>query len=182
MTTGGAASAEAATISSAAERSDNAATVLGRAASVNARSARGESPLQAVIVGRRRTHEFEERLKPVDQEKMRLLLDAGADVHARDKDGYTPLHRAAASDRDDLAALLIAHGADVDARSDEDRTPLHFAAEQGHTAVVELLLEKGADINAETKDRRTPLNLVWGNDAMKSLLERHGARMAWTPR
>ena len=38
-------------------------------------------------------------MRPLDLEKMRLLLDAGADIQARGENGDTPLHRAAASDR-----------------------------------------------------------------------------------
>jgi ankyrin repeat protein len=159
---------------------DGVRYLISNGADVNMRDARGQSPLEATIVGRLRGHEFDDALRPHDQEKMRLLLEAGADVRARakDEDRRTPLHQAAGSDRDDLAALLIAHGADLTALSESGWTPLHYAAQQGSTAVVEVLLQNGADVNAKTKDGSTPLNLVWGNDAMKTLLERHGGRLA----
>ena len=157
---------------------DAARQLIRHGASVNARSARGESPLPAMIRKRLRGHGDDEAMKPQDQEKMQLLLDAGADVGAIGKDGGTPLHRAAGCDRDDLAALLIAHGANVNAHDQSGLTPLHIAASGGHTVVVELLLTKDADVNAEARDGRTPLNLVFGDAAMKALLERHGGRVA----
>jgi hypothetical protein len=57
-------------------------------------------------------------------------------------------------------------------------SPLHFAARGGHGAVVEVLLDNGANVNAESDDGMTPLNQVWGDDRMKSLLERRGGRRA----
>ena len=92
---------------------DAVGQLIRRGANVNARSARGELPLRAVIVERRRGDTIDEALRAQDQAKMRLLLDAGADVRATAKDGSTPLHLAARHDRDDLVALLIAHGADL---------------------------------------------------------------------
>ena len=152
--------------------------LIRHGAKVNAPSARGETPLRAMIGERLRGHGDDEALKPRDQEKMRLLLDAGADSGAPGKDGGTALHQAASCDRDDLAALLIAHGANVNAHDQSGLTPLHIAAAGGHTAVVELLLTKDADVNAEAKDGRTPLSLVFGDAAMKALLERHGGHVA----
>ncbi|CAG0906945.1 unnamed protein product, partial [Darwinula stevensoni] len=46
-----------------------------------------------------------------------LLLNAGAEVDARDKYGYTPLHRAARDGRRDVASVLLHHNANVHAAS-----------------------------------------------------------------
>ena len=51
-------------------------------------------------------------------------MSCGADPNARDKEGVTPLHRAAANCRYALAQLLIQHGADASARNNEGKTPL----------------------------------------------------------
>ena len=47
---------------------------------------------------------------------VRLLIEQGADAHARGKDGSTPLHHAAWDDSLEVARLLIEKGADVNAR------------------------------------------------------------------
>lgn len=88
------------------------------------------------------------------------LLDAGADVNAKDLWQRTPLHWAVAYGRDDLARLLIAGGADVNVREEWNQTPLHFAAEHGRADIVRLLIENGADIDAKTKGQITPLDMA----------------------
>ena len=42
-------------------------------------------------------------------------LDTGADVNAKDEDGWTPLHFAAQYSHKEIVELLIANGADVNA-------------------------------------------------------------------
>jgi hypothetical protein len=55
----------------------------------------------------------------------RFLVEHGADVKAKDKDGSTPLHQAPASGNVDLAFFLVEHGADVTAQ-DKKRSFFFF--------------------------------------------------------
>lgn len=53
-----------------------------------------------------------------------LLIEAGADIHAEDQFGATPLEEAAAFGYPDVAGLLISLGADINHRNNEGRRPL----------------------------------------------------------
>ena len=74
-----------------------------------------------------------------------VLLEAGADVEARNRWGRTPLHGAAASKRSQVVAELARAGADLNARDSAGNTPLHASRHNEHAEVVYLLLELGAD-------------------------------------
>ena len=45
-----------------------------------------------------------------------VLLDSGADVHTKNKDGKMPLHLVAVRNASETAAVLLDNGADVHAR------------------------------------------------------------------
>lgn len=62
-------------------------------------------------------------------EKVRDLLDAGADVDARDEDGETALIKAAARADAAMVELLLERGADPEALSSHGQTALCCAAE-----------------------------------------------------
>jgi ankyrin repeat protein len=95
----------------------------------------GHLPLQAALRGR-------------NLELAKILLDAGADIHARERDTGTPLHFAAANGPKQAVELLLARGARVDSHTvHDDFTPLHWAASHGQREIVALLLAKGADVN-----------------------------------
>jgi ankyrin repeat protein len=101
-----------------------------------------------------------------DLEMVQVLLDYKADINARSKGNWTPLHYASDgsfSRRNirrlpDVAQLLLEHGADVNAPAFDSLTPLHEAARNGRVGVVRLLLEHGANVGAEDEQGRTPLH------------------------
>ena len=69
---------------------------------------------------------FDEGEHDVKIETVRVLLEYGADVTARDDTCSTPLHLALRSLK--LARLLIEHGADINAMDGKLKTPLHLAS------------------------------------------------------
>ena len=70
---------------------------------------------------------------------MSLLLKAGANVNAADKDGETPLHVAAAHADGPCVSLLAAAGAKLGAVAMDGSTPLSLAHQSGHSAVLTAL-------------------------------------------
>ncbi|CCX10138.1 Similar to Ankyrin repeat domain-containing protein 50; acc. no. Q9ULJ7 [Pyronema omphalodes CBS 100304] len=98
-----------------------------------------------------------------------LLLERGAEVDSKDKNGRTPLSFAAkAYGSFETVKLLLERGAEVDSKNKNGRTPLSFAAnEYGSLETVQLLLERGAEIDWKDKDGRTPLSYATLNDNTK---------------
>jgi ankyrin repeat protein len=67
------------------------------------------------------------------------LIAAGADLDARQQDGYTPLLGAAGNGDAALVRLLLDAGADPDLGGDNGVRPAALAAEHGHTEVAQYL-------------------------------------------
>ncbi|XP_039606309.1 poly [ADP-ribose] polymerase tankyrase-1 isoform X1 [Polypterus senegalus] len=76
---------------------------------------------------------------------VQLLLQHGADVHAKDKGGLVPLHNACSYGHYEVTELLLKHGACVNAMDLWQFTPLHEAASKNRVEVCSLLLSHGAD-------------------------------------
>jgi ankyrin repeat protein len=110
--------------------------------------------------------------------EVRRLLDAGADIEARDKYGYTPLGRAAAYEKTAVVTLLLNRGADINAKNNDGDTPLYTAAFSGACESTALLLNRGADINAKNNRGDTPLQVAVRNErySIASLLRQAEAR------
>jgi ankyrin repeat protein len=108
---------------------------------------------------------------------VRLLVDSGADVKAKDCDRETVLHWAAEGGNEAIVRLLVDSGADVKAKDNRGKTVLHWAAERGNEAMVRLLVDSGADV--EAKDNHGWTVLRWaaegGNEAIVRLLVERGA-------
>ena len=97
--------------------------------------------------------------KTATADGLHQVIEAGADVNARDDVGRVALHWSAGASPAVVSALLQA-GADVHARDMYDRTPLHFVSAGGSAENITLLLQAGADVNARTANDWTPLHGV----------------------
>lgn len=74
-----------------------------------------------------------------DGEEIERRLDAGADVHERDEQDWTPLNWAAGRGDADAVRRLLERGADVTLTGRDLRTPLAIAKAAGHAEAAELL-------------------------------------------
>jgi len=110
-------------------------------------------------------------LKTVTVEGIKLHLESGADVHATDGSGKTPLHYAAISSSPDAPAIItlfLEKDASVNARDNSGGTPLHQAARSSSLqapAIIALLLAKSAIVDARDKDGKTPLHYAVASDS-----------------
>lgn len=107
---------------------------------------------------------------PVISNIVKMLLEAGADLEAKDEWEQTPLTRAAIYGSTSAVRLLLEKGADVESRDNLGWVPLLSAACVGHTAVVCLLLEYGASIDSAKADGDTALILAAHNGHHETIL------------
>lgn len=91
---------------------------------------------------------------------VKFLLDHGADIDTRDKEGHSPLTRALDNHRDDIAKLLIKKGAKLDIMIHAGRTALIYAVEKNNIEMARLLIESGADVNLANFHGETPYDIA----------------------
>ncbi|EXA37748.1 hypothetical protein NW761_009922 [Fusarium oxysporum] len=106
-----------------------------------------------------------------------LLLDAGCQVNAEDRDGSTALSIAADLNDLDIVECLVSHGADPSKPDYE--TPLHIAVDWGNLEMVEIILSSRffIDIDAKGEKEYTALGIAatTGRLDIVSMLLDHGA-------
>ena len=130
-----------------------------------------------------------------------LLLDRGADVHARADGGRMPLHLASRFASADTVEMLLERAkADPNAKTGEGRTPLHYAAsaardgDEERRDVIRVLRDWGADPTATDRKGKMPRDVAsardhwdaastlrraenrWDEDHRQGWLQRHGFR------
>ncbi len=111
-----------------------------------------------------------------DIQKVKLLINKGANVNAKGPSGTTPLMYAVTAEQIEIANLLIATGADVNAKNSNGITPLMVAANGERTEMAKLLITKGANVNAKDKWGMTALSRAEGNSDMIKLLRQAGGK------
>jgi ankyrin repeat protein len=93
-----------------------------------------------------------------DIETVRVLLERGADIEARDSDNWTPLHVACAWGHLAVTRLLLDAGADMNVRDNDGHAPLNVACIFHNARIIRLLLERGVDVNIRDNWGKSPLD------------------------
>jgi ankyrin repeat protein len=107
-----------------------------------------------------------------------LLLENGADLEAKNKDGDTALLCACWKGHIAVVKMLLDKDANIEAQNNNRKTALFYACSMGHIAVVEMLVDKGANIEAN-KDGIAPLLRAsdYGHIAVVEMLINKGANI-----
>jgi len=116
-----------------------------------------------------------------DADRLRELLDGGADPNEFASDGFTPLTLAAFFTHPEAVRLLLDRGADVHQRARNERLevlPIHSAAANGGSVeIVRMLLDAGADVNARQPEGFRAIDAARqeGHEKLEQLLLERGA-------
>lgn len=97
-------------------------------------------------------------------EKVKLLLEKGADVDAKDNSGNTALIYAAVNGHIETVKILVEKGADVNAEDKDGLTALFWAYKKGYPDIELFLIDKGAIVNARHSEIRgfSYADFIWG--------------------
>jgi ankyrin repeat protein len=105
-----------------------------------------------------------EAVKTGQFSKVEEALNAGADIHQQDEQGWTPLNWAAGRGDVEIVGLLLDRGADVFRTGRDQRTPYKIALAAKHTDVARLLKKAEQPVNGASSDS------TYGNYARAYLL------------
>ncbi|KJH41361.1 ankyrin repeat protein [Dictyocaulus viviparus] len=108
-------------------------------------------------------------------ETTRVLLDAGADIEAKNSLECTALQCAVLGGHYSTVRQLLDMGAAIENMDDKsDSTPLLLASSRGHYTIVRLLLQRGATIDRQDESGNNALDLALNNnhrEVAQALLE-----------
>ena len=120
-------------------------------------------------------------VKAGDLDGLKAALESGADVDARDGQGWTALMHAANEGYTLLVPPLLEAKADPDVRAPDGATALFMAAVHGHSEIIALLMKAGADTSLKGPKGKTAgdvarvkyggLDIAQENDERAEVLE-----------
>ena len=106
-------------------------------------------------------------------EIVKSLIEQGADVNAKDIDGWTALIRSSKKGYLEVVKYLIDKGADVNAKTNNGTTALMNSSDEEHLDIVKYLINKGADINSKDNIGWTALIFSsYGEEVVKYLINK----------
>lgn len=92
-------------------------------------------------------------------EIMEILLQQGAGIDHKSKQGFAPLHYAVCCENKDAVAVLLKYKAQVNLpNSSRGNTPLHLATLKGYIEICEMLKNAGASAELKNKAGETALD------------------------
>ncbi|KAF5247348.1 hypothetical protein FANTH_6439 [Fusarium anthophilum] len=97
------------------------------------------------------------------KEIVKLLVDRGADINARCRQGQVPLHVSVENGNNGITDILISKGADVSVVDDDGRTALNIASMNGNTKVIWQLINSGAKVDSTDNAGRNLLHHLCGS-------------------
>ena len=119
------------------------------------------------------------------KESAKFLIDQGADVNARDRFGYTPLHLYCSKFHlgvQELVKALLENGADVNARDNYGNTPLHICCFTIYEDIdldqflelspIDFLIKNGANIFAKNNEGFIPSECIKKNPIIKEWMNK----------
>ncbi|MBS0232148.1 MAG: quinoprotein dehydrogenase-associated putative ABC transporter substrate-binding protein [Proteobacteria bacterium] len=109
-----------------------------------------------------------------DIDRIKFLIDKGADVNKADNLGALPLGTAAGTRRSDVMQVLLGAGAKVNAEDSDGMTALEHAINVNHVPSIKLLAKHGADLEKGTEKGYSALDIALTDEnffAAKALIE-----------
>ncbi|EMP40428.1 Ankyrin-3 [Chelonia mydas] len=91
---------------------------------------------------------------------VKLLLDRGAKIDAKTRDGLTPLHCGARSGHEQVVKMLLDRGAPILSKTKNGLSPLHMATQGDHLNCVQLLIQHSVPVDDVTNDYLTALHVA----------------------
>ncbi len=104
-------------------------------------------------------------------DKIKLLLQYGADVNSKTIAGITPLMTAVFIGKIDIINILINSGANINDIGNDGKSALFLAVIANNKAIVECLLKYNANTNLIDKDNKSILNYSRNKDITKLLVD-----------
>jgi ankyrin repeat protein len=113
---------------------------------------------------------------------IRLLLKAGADIHAQDKNGATPLHRAVRTRCAGVVQCLLDAGSDATIRNKPGSTPFHLAvqntgrggsgsemAKAAQLEIIQAFLERGVPTSLKDANGKSVVDWAASDQIRRAL-------------
>jgi ankyrin repeat protein len=152
--------------------------LIDRGSMINAKDERGSTPLHLLFKPQWSMSLSEAEFEDEEQlHCIRILLDAGADVHCENASGKEPIQLAVEGSSAAAVQLLLQKGANVNPKSEAGSCLILRALIYRRKKLVEVLLEAGADPNGKDSKGQSALHqaILFGDQGIIKLLILKGA-------